>query len=549
MLAISASGYQKYLSTLSEHDKSFLTPYQSFIVRYFTSEQFKNKVLLLLYMEVGTGKTLTSLACGIEGIRTNLFSKIIILSPKSVQDEFKQNLLLYYKLGKDLDFNQIRDKMVMIPYNANNSSLQLRMLGDLEDSLFIIDEAHLFMKSIIKVSLLPIENRKNNIGNAKMIYDHISSLQHKKVICLTGTPSAKHPFETVPIFNLAGCNFPSNFEEFNKEFINYTKNTIKNKQTIISKIRNIVAYVKTDSSLQGLKASPLKIINVEMSEPQYIQYLIDYGKELQEKGFTNKRNVYGLPFGAISSFHAKTFEDCVYWNDKLTNRDDDKNRYVGTITIDDLHSPKIMRMYHDTEKLRGTCVFYFKFVRMYGAEAMCSKLQQEGYSLPKSDENIFESKTKRYVLFTGSIPYQTRVNWKAAFNDPRNMYGEYIKYLILSPSGAVGVTFRNVRYLGIGSVEYNFSMIRQIMGRANRLNSHIDLPLKDRKLDNYLYIMTKNKAHYKRNKEEINRLCSREAPGYREVAPTIERIIYQDSIHDDKINEQFRKCLQEASVL
>ena len=285
-----------------------------------------------------------------------------------------------------------------------------------------------------------------------------------------------------------------------------------------------------------------------MSESQYKQYLIDYEKELNEKGFTNKRNVFGLPFGAKSSFHAKTFEDCIYWNDSLTNKVEDKDRYIGSIKIDSEHCPKILKMFNDTKSINGTCVFYFKFVKMYGTETMETKLKQEGYILPANDEDIFTAKRKRYVLFTGNVPYETRIKWKNYFNDKRNMYGEYIKYLILSPSGSVGVTLKNVRYLGIGSVEFNYSSIRQIMGRVNRLNSHVDLPVNDRTLNNFIYISTKNVKYYKKHKKEIDKICYRKAPNHIEEAPTIERIIFQDSLEDDKINESFRQCLISSSV-
>lgn len=550
MLIISLSGINKYFSILDGGDKSFLTKYQENIVSYFKSTDFKDKVLLLLYMEVGTGKTLTSLVCGIEGIKLNMFKRIVILSPKSVQDEFEKNLQLYYELSGKPNMNEINDKIIMIPYNANNSFKQVQYLGNLENTLFIIDEAHLFMKSIIKVSLLPTEQRKDNVGNAKKIYDLIDSLQHKKIICLTGTPSAKHPFETIPMFNLAGCNFPNNFEMFCDEYIDNNKCKIQNKNKLMNKIKGLIAYVCSDSSKQKLKSSPLKIKEVEMSKNQYVQYLIDYKKELAERGFTNKKNVFGLMFGMKSSFHAKTFEDSIYWNDKLSNRENDKDRYVGTITIDDIHCPKIIKMFDDTKKIKGSCVFYFRFVRMYGVETMETKLKQEGYTLaPLNDETLFSNKGKHYVLFTGEVSYETRIKWKNYFNDPRNKYGEYIKYLILSPSGSVGVTLKNVRYLGIGSVEFNFSAIRQIMGRVNRLNSHIDLPVADRKLKNILYISSKNKQFYNQNKDEIDKICYRLAPDHNEEAPSIERIIYQDSLKDDIINEDFRKCLIESSVI
>ena len=77
-----------------EAERKFLTSYQRFITEYFKSAAFSNKVLLLLYMEVGTGKTLTSLVCGIDGLNDGRFKRVVVLSPKSVQDEFIKNVEL-----------------------------------------------------------------------------------------------------------------------------------------------------------------------------------------------------------------------------------------------------------------------------------------------------------------------------------------------------------------------------------------------------------------------------------------------------------------------
>lgn len=523
----------------------FLTSYQKFILEYFHSNEFKDKILLLLYMEVGTGKTLTSLSCGISGIKSGMFKRIVILSPKSVQDEFVKNLEMFNKLSKVDKFDV--GELIMIPYNANNSSVQFKALGDLENSLFIIDEAHLFMKSVIKVSLLP-NSEVRNIGNAKKIYDAIRKLKNKKILLLTGTPCTKHPFETVPMWNLAGCELPKTFNDFCDEYVDGRE--IKHKNELKKKLNGLVAYVGVHNlpKYKGqVRAEKLKVIDVEMSENQYKQYLVDYKLELDEKGFTNKKNIYGLPFGMKSSFHAKTFEDSVYWNDELTNKLHE-DRYVGEIKIDKEHTPKVIKMYEDSKNINGLCVFYFRFVKMYGCDTMVKLLEQEGYKRCEK-EGVFDKKDKRYVLFTGDISYSTRIAWKNIFNDKRNMQGEYVKYLILSPSGSVGVTLKNVRYLGIGSCEFQLSTLRQIMGRCNRLNSHLDLEDKDRTLVNYLYLASKNKKYYKNHTDEVNELCKRTAPDWSEQAPTIERCIYQDSLIDDEINESFRSCLREISII
>lgn len=512
----------------SDWNHKFLKDYQKLTLNYFLSDYCKTRDMLLIWFAVGRGKTLMALACAIAGLRSSMFKRVIILSPKTIQDEFYRNLRSYFHFeGNSKEYEKYVPFFTMIPYNAWNSYEQFQLIKPLENSLFIIDEAHLFMKSIIKTNLLPEEINsadKQFTGNAKKIYDRILKLKHKKVLCLTGTPSAKNPFELVPIFNLAYNKplFTENYEEFNEKYVKHNRD-----RELIKKLDGLISYVPAGNN--GIVASPLEIVDVEMSFLQYRKYLKDYEQEKAELGFTNKKNMYGVPFGVISSFHTKTFQDCIY---------------VGSIekpVINEETAPKIMRMYKDTANMKRSCVFYFHFTDIHGCGAMELKLQKEGFHKVRSGEEVFSSKAPRYVVFSGDVPDKVRNWYKYVFNDKRNMYGEYIKYMILSSSGIVGITLHNVGYLGIGSVEFNYSAIRQIMGRANRLNSHKNLPEKDRTLVNKLYIMTKNMKYYAANKKEVERISDRTTYSCDEVCPTIERIIYHDALYDDIINENFKQ--------
>ena len=550
-----------YVDTLPRTHK-FLNNYQTIILNYFMSNKFKNKNVLLLYLAVGRGKTLLSIACGISGLKSGVFKRVVILSPKSVQDEFNNNLFYYFYFDNNRNkekatemVNEYKKYFIMIHYNSWDSYKRFSQLTDLEHTLFIIDEAHLYAKSIIKTNILASDYAKNLKvnklkGNCKKINDVIDNVKHKKVLFLTGTPCAKTPYELVPLFNLAHNQkmFIEDYDLFNKQYLDFTNMKILHKDQLLNKLDGLIAYVPsiTDNNRKQsdfiiAKASPLEIVEVEMSIPQYKQYLYDYSLEKQELGFTNKRNMFGLLFGATCSFHAKTFSDCVYYDDTKSENEQYK--------LDNTHCPKILKMYSDTVNINGLCVFYFRFTNIHGVYAMQLMLESKGYRLPHRNEDILATKDKRYVIFTGDINNNTRNVWKRIYNDPKNKHGEYIKYMILSPSGIVGITLHNVRYLGIGSVEFNYSNIRQLLGRVNRLNSHKDLPEKERTLVNKIYIMTKNKQYYNQHKEEVEEISDRTTYNYSLPCPTIERIIYQDAIKDDIINEKFRKeILIKASI-
>ena len=223
-----------YIRSVNTKHK-FLTDYQTIILNYFNSKLFKDKNLLLLWLAVGRGKTLTSLSCAIAGINAKQFKQIIILSPKSIQDEFLKNLNFYFFLTYDKDrekadkeYNKYLTYFKFIPYNARNAYEQFKQIKEFENTLYIIDEAHLFMKSIIKVNLLPSEAKNANIGNCLRIYKKIKRVKNKKILALTGTPCAKTPFELVPMINLAYEKdlFNLNIQQFEDRYIDYENNII-----------------------------------------------------------------------------------------------------------------------------------------------------------------------------------------------------------------------------------------------------------------------------------------------------------------------------------
>ena len=96
---------------------SDLLNYQTKITNYFLKN---SKDVLLLYMKVGTGKTLTSLNCAIQAIFTKKFNKIIVLAPKGVFDEFNENLNLLASFQK-LNVQEIKKLINYISYNDNNA--------------------------------------------------------------------------------------------------------------------------------------------------------------------------------------------------------------------------------------------------------------------------------------------------------------------------------------------------------------------------------------------------------------------------------------------
>lgn len=76
------------------------------------------------------------------------------------------------------------------------------------------------------------------------------------------------------------------------------------------------------------------------------------------------------------------------------------------------------------------------------------------------------------------------------FNDPKNKRGHIIKILLITEAGAEGITMKNVRQLHVMEPYWNEVLVRQVIGRAKRMYSHISLPEEERDVTVYRYEMT-----------------------------------------------------------
>ena len=69
-----------------------------------------------------------------------------------------------------------------------------------------------------------------------------------------------------------------------------------------------------------------------------------------------------------------------------------------------------------------------------------------------------------------------------------NLYGEVIKVLMITASGAEGINLRNTRYVHIMEPYWNMVRVDQVVGRARRICSHEDLPEALRTVEVWIYL-------------------------------------------------------------
>jgi len=128
---------------------------------------------------------------------------------------------------------------------------------------------------------------------------------------------------------------------------------------------------------------------------------------------------------------------------------------------------------------------------------ICGKIRKLHEEAPKSFDHDF--KPIRFIMIHSEIQKNIIENDLDMFNLPSNASGDNIKIIIGSRSIKESFDLKSIRNVIITSCPDNISTLIQIIGRAVRKNSHIDLPKNENNVDIILLV---NSIHNDYNKIE-----------------------------------------------
>ena len=193
--------------------------------------------------------------------------------------------------------------------------------------------------------------------------------------------------------------------------------------------------------------------------------------------------------------------------------------YLSKENLEKLYSPKFAKMLDDTKKSPGTVLLYSQFRTMEGIGIFSKVLEASGYKeivLKKTsfgyvfdDMKVFNKQydNKRFVIFNSdrektnilmnlfngsfsllpsSIVNQLKENVE---NYEDQLYGKLVKLMMITQSGAEGISLKNVRRVLIMEYFWNSVRIQQVIGRAVRTCSHEMLPKEERNVEIFTYLM------------------------------------------------------------
>ena len=235
----------------------------------------------------------------------------------------------------------------------------------------------------------------------------------------------------------------------------------------------------------------------------------------------------------------------------MKNKDFNKHIYSGYLKLLDKdkaiyldtkngslakYSPKYLRMINNIQKQDGKIFIYSNFKTLIGLNILSLALIQTGSWAPfrikkekkenkdkkdkkgkKSkdfewvlDETEDEKHKHKFIFYTGSEDTITREIYRNIYNsdwdnldtscsklveqikakNSNNYYGEIIKMLMTTKTGAEGLDLKEVRYIHITESYWQPVLITQIIGRGVRNKSHLRLPPKDRNVEVFIYLAT-----------------------------------------------------------
>lgn len=472
--------------------KEFLRYHQYIIYQYMIKNPKARG--LLLYHEMGMGKSISAVALAEYYRKYDPDRNIIVLLPKSLQENFKKNIGKFIKdqtknyvkdaakspdLASNLTDSQIDTivdkKYKFVSLNASNMFTQMTRIDKtkeelqmekqlqeftdivekkdfLENSVLIIDEFHNLANSIT-----------NGSYNAIRLYDTIMNTKNVKLLFLTGTPIVNNPFELVPTFNMlrglvpvdsrtSVTLFPELKKDFDMYFVDEKKNKIKNVDRFQNRIFGMVSYY--GSLYFGNKNKdyfptelPTKVERVAMSPEQFSRYNAARDLEREEssaKGRVVRSERFSAKGDESSSYRVKSRQISNYLIPEYALGPSRGNKarlkFIDKITDSDLKkthvfSPKFGLILANIQKHKNQLgLFYSEFVSGEGIGVFARILELNGYSSFQKNLKL-KDEADSFDIKLGTKKYGTKKDGTKKDTDikggsEKRSYGK--KYAIIS---------------------------------------------------------------------------------------------------------------------
>lgn len=227
--------------------------------------------------------------------------------------------------------------------------------------------------------------------------------------------------------------------------------------------------------------------------------------------------------------------------------------------IDNPDKDMLHLVYSQFRTLEGIGIFRL-ILEAYGfAQFKIKKDERGSWELNMPPEDLGKPK---YILYTGTENPEEKEILRNIFNstwgnlEPKlveqlqaissnNLYGEIIKLIMITASGAEGISLRNVGYVHLMESYWHKVRLEQVIGRARRICSHQDLPKEKQTVDVFQYLMTFSKEQ--KDSEDYIDLMRNDISKEGIKPVTSDETLYEISEIKSTINSNILKNIKESA--
>lgn len=232
------------------------------------------------------------------------------------------------------------------------------------------------------------------------------------------------------------------------------------------------------------------------------------------------------------------------------------------LRLDKLHelSPKFKKIVQhllSPASHSKTAVVYSQFRNAEGIELLAAAMRANGFQQIKDtrDWSPGETDVPRFIVYDNSDPDEMQ-NLLHLFNSELeripadklpgsvdvdrhdNKRGDIAKVLMITKSGAEGITLKNVREVHVLEPYWHLNRIEQAIGRAVRAKSHLALPAQDRIVSVFMYIATFTKEQ----------LGQDQAIRTKDKGLTSDQYVHAVALEKRKLLDQVSRVMRLASI-
>ena len=475
----------------------------------------------------------------------------------SVKDAMKMDpQVLFSKIMRKINekysffgYQEFANKIQKIIENKSYKEMKDKISKRFSNSVMIIDEAHNIKQGDDMKKVPPVLEKI------------LKYSENMKLILLSATPMFDNSTEIVWLLNLLLMNDKRPLVS-EKEIFKNGKLTVEGKELLLRKTRGYISYMRGENILKfprrlypsiykdykkilvhnnlpkldifgkeiNTKLEILELIGCEFSGHQKKYYSKmsrekDFGSFLGNGLMASNIIFPSLEDDSISNVIGNNgFNNC-FKKVKKGNIIKYKIKHeenMDMLKLENLknYSCKITEIINNIKDSEGVIFIYSKYINS-GILPLALALEYNGYTHYKKP--LYEGETLDPVLVKGTskqakymIISGTPELGKKAYDDylkleNNNKNGEEIKIILGTETAAEGLDFKNIREVHILDPWYHLNKLEQIIGRAIRYCSHIELPLEKRNVVVNLYASVNNLVALPEDMETVDLNVYREA--------------------------------------